>query len=62
MPKKNESDLVDIPKELRRDLKFALVERMDDVLESALLPVRPKTARRRKSKPAGITAPIVPPA
>ncbi len=62
MPKKNESDLVDIPKELRRDLKFALVERMDDVLESALLPVRPKTARRRKSKPAGISAPIVPPA
>ncbi len=38
LPKRNEKDLETIPKELRRDVQFVLVERMSEVLEYALLP------------------------
>lgn len=38
LPKRNENDLETIPKELRRDLRIVLVERMSQVLEQALLP------------------------
>ena len=37
MPARNEKDLIDIPQELRRDMKFHFVESLDDVLEAALL-------------------------
>jgi len=36
LPKWNEKDLVDIPKKARKELKIALVEHMDQVLEIAL--------------------------
>jgi len=36
MPKENERDLTEIPKELRRDLRFVFAETVDDVLEAAL--------------------------
>jgi ATP-dependent Lon protease len=38
LPKQNKKDLVEIPKRVRRDLKFVFVERMDEVLPVALLP------------------------
>jgi ATP-dependent Lon protease len=38
LPKQNKKDLVEIPKRVRRDLKFVFVERMDEVLLVALLP------------------------
>lgn len=73
MPKKNESDLEDIPKKLRQDMKFILVERMGEVLEAALLPTRQLTPtvmvaeekKRRRGKTAvlpTIPPPGVPPA
>jgi len=36
LPKGNEKDLVDIPPEIRKKLKFVLVEHIDDVLKVAL--------------------------
>ncbi|MCC7202247.1 MAG: endopeptidase La [Nitrospirae bacterium] len=36
LPKRNESDLEDIPEELRKDLKFVFVENVDEVLKAAL--------------------------
>jgi ATP-dependent Lon protease len=43
LPTHNENDLADIPKELRRDLEFVLVDRIEQVLEVAigLAPARP---------------------
>ena len=36
LPKQNEKDLDDIPKNVRRDMKFIFVETMDEVISSAL--------------------------
>ena len=52
LPKKNEKDLVEVPKRLLKGLNLVRVERMDQVLEVALLPAtgrrpRPPVARRR---------------
>ena len=38
LPKRNEKDLVEIPKRMIRDLEIVLVAHMDEVLEHALLP------------------------
>ena len=38
LPRKNERDLLDIPKHLRQDVKFVLVDRIEEVLAVALLP------------------------
>jgi ATP-dependent Lon protease len=46
MPKKNEKDLVDIPKRMLRHLNLVTVERMDEVLDAAL--VRPPAPQRRR--------------
>jgi ATP-dependent Lon protease len=37
LPRQNEKDLEDIPRELRHDLEFILVERMTEVLKHALI-------------------------
>jgi ATP-dependent Lon protease len=37
LPRQNEKDLQDIPRELRQDLKFILVDRMTEVLKHALI-------------------------
>ncbi len=52
LPKKNEKDLMEVPKRVRRDLRFVLVERMDEVLPVALIqqtdaPAKPRASRRR---------------
>ncbi len=36
IPKRNEKDLEDLPADVRDDMKFVLVERVDEVLETAL--------------------------
>ena len=38
LPRRNEKDLADIPKRTMRGLNIMLVDRMDEVLEQALLP------------------------
>ena len=37
MPAKNEKDLAEVPKRLLKDVQVVLVERVDDVLDAALL-------------------------
>jgi ATP-dependent Lon protease len=54
IPKKNEKDLQDIPRKVRKDLEFIFVERMDDVLPVALMP--PPRANRRKRPSSGATS------
>jgi ATP-dependent Lon protease len=50
VPKKNEKDMVEIPKKILSDLKFILVEHMDEVLKEALLPVSHGTRRKTRGK------------
>jgi len=38
LPKQNQKDMIEIPKKIKRDLKFVFVDRMDEVLPVALLP------------------------
>jgi ATP-dependent Lon protease len=60
MPKKNENDLMEIPKKLRQDLDYVLVDRMEEVLEVALLPAA-KSKRRTRAKPAPLPTRAAPP-
>jgi len=48
VPKKNEKDMVEIPKKIQDDLNFVLVEHMDEVVEQALLPSVKKHKARSK--------------
>jgi ATP-dependent Lon protease len=43
LPKKNEKDLMDIPRRVKRDLNLVLVERMEEVLAQALVHERSAT-------------------
>jgi len=54
LPKKNEKDLQEIPRKVRKDLEFIFVERMDEVLPVALMPAPP--TRRRKRPSSGATS------
>ena len=47
LPRKNEKDLIDVPKRARSELKIILVDHIDQVLKEALLPPRPVSERRR---------------
>ena len=40
LPKRNEHDLEELPDAVRADLGFVLVERIADVLDTALTPVK----------------------
>jgi len=40
LPNRNEKDLDDLPQEVRDSLKFVLVEKVEQVFEAALQPVR----------------------
>ncbi|MBL8117124.1 MAG: endopeptidase La [Anaerolineae bacterium] len=49
IPKKNENDLDDLPDEVRQQLKFVLAEKVDDVLNAALVPAdQNKNGRKAK--------------
>jgi ATP-dependent Lon protease len=64
MPRKNESDLQDIPKKLRDDLEFVLIDRVEQGLAVALVPqtaVKKRTSRPKSVLPA-VPPPGVPPA
>jgi ATP-dependent Lon protease len=55
LPKRNDKDLVEVPKQVRSELEIILVDHMDQVLDIALLP--PKSIRRKrtsKSEPSSI--------
>jgi ATP-dependent Lon protease len=55
IPKRNEKDLVEVPRKARTDLSIIPIEHMDQVIELALFPPREKPARRRKKKETGQT-------
>ena len=38
LPRKNERDLDDLPDDVRKEMKFLLVEHMDEALNAALMP------------------------
>ncbi len=42
LPKRNESDLEDLPEEVRKHMKFIFVETVDEVLKAALEPLAPR--------------------
>jgi ATP-dependent Lon protease len=42
LPKRNEKDLEDVPEDVRQELDFVLVERVDQVFEAALCPPSPE--------------------
>src|SRR5678815_4604748 len=46
VPKLNEKDLVDVPDEVKRKLKFTLAETVDDVLAAALQKDRQRDGAR----------------
>jgi len=52
IPRKNNKDLVDVPKKARNDLNIVPVEHMDAVLEIALVPkpVNPPKPKRKRKK------------
>ncbi len=50
IPKRNEKDLEDIPKYIKKDMKFIAVETMDEVLKNALKTNSGKSARTSSRK------------
>ncbi len=50
LPKDNQKDLEDVPKEVLKDLKFHFVSHMDEVLELALTKPLPKAKTKTKTK------------
>jgi ATP-dependent Lon protease len=62
MPKKNEKDLIEIPKTARRELKFVFVEEMDEVLEAVLRKEDHELKRlRHRPTPRPAVKPVVRP-
>jgi ATP-dependent Lon protease len=49
MPRRNNKDLIEVPKRARSELEIVHVDHMDQVLEVALLPVKAKRENRSKS-------------
>jgi ATP-dependent Lon protease len=52
IPKLNEKDLVDVPAEVKAQLKIVLVETVDDVLEAALVRVPPPAPKPKPARKA----------
>ena len=50
LPMKNQKDIIDIPQEIRKQVKLVLVESMDQVLEHALI----RVPKRLEAKPAEV--------
>jgi ATP-dependent Lon protease len=50
MPRKNEKDLIDVPKRARSELNIILVDHIDQVLKEALLPPRSSQERQRSPR------------
>jgi len=50
IPRRNQKDLVEIPKNVQRELRFVYAERIADVLNVALLPMAQMPAARISAK------------
>lgn len=54
LPKRNEADLEDLPAEVRKEMKFVMVDTVDEVINIALEAAPPKREKKVKSKkPSG---------
>ncbi len=60
LPKENEKDLVEIPANVRRKLRFVLVDHMDQVLAEALLPAVAPAPVHTPAPPPAIGVPTQP--
>lgn len=50
LPKRNEADLEDLPKEVRDGVKFVFVDTVDQVIDVALKPAAKKSEKKKKTK------------
>ncbi len=50
LPRKNDKDLIDVPKDAKRDLTFVFAEHIDTVLEAALRPGEKMVKEKKKKK------------
>jgi len=50
LPKRNEADLEDLPEEVREEMKFVLVDTVDQVLGAALEAIEKKDGKKKKPK------------
>ena len=49
MPRRNEKDLDEVPDNIKKQINFVLVDRVDEVISAALVePVSPRTAAKHK--------------
>jgi ATP-dependent Lon protease len=53
LPTRNKKDLIDIPKRARGEIRIIPVENMDQVIDLALLPLRVKNGKPKRTNPAG---------
>jgi ATP-dependent Lon protease len=58
MPKENEKDLKEIPKNILKDLEIALVDQMDEVLKHALAVDDPAKIFKKKKAGGTVTPPV----
>jgi ATP-dependent Lon protease len=57
LPKRNEPDLEDLPESLKENMKFVLVDNMDDVLRAALPSVIKARGKRGRSTDDAVEQP-----
>jgi ATP-dependent Lon protease len=50
IPARNEKDVAEVPRKARSDLNIVPITHMDEVIQMALFPAKPKPARRRKKQ------------
>ena len=57
LPERNRKDLIEIPQENKKDLEFIFAQKLDDVLEHALVhpptPLKPKARGKKKESKSG---------
>ena len=63
LPTKNANDMLEIPKKLRQDLEFIQVDRVNQVLDAALLPIQQSKKKvHPRAESTSLPATSVPPA
>lgn len=58
IPKRNQKDLVDVPRNVQRDLDLVLVDRMDEILTRALLVKEAHITKRKRTSAKKVTAEV----
>lgn len=52
IPKRNDKDIADLPKYIKKDMEFVFAETMDDVLSVALLGKKGRSSKKKSARPA----------